>query len=399
MGLFNYNTGQLNSMELPKVDKNYNNNSAISTLKNVAKESFSSNAFVQQGPLYAICLRVEPYVSPPPDSWVNNVMSTSEIKDKSVWLSVRARIPELHAHIPDPLVYGDTADGKNKQFLEMHPLFLSLAPVDSDYVDNPTPGDIIQVDFQDRVNMTQPVYIKRVSTGEIKAIGETAKSKFNELFSEGSGLGINGGTSGTGRVYPAETVKRDISLSNQDEGPCKGLTESQRLNQAAWKGVKVNGKKVAKCVGIIELVPITGNSKRGLRPEAAASFEEMVKAAATAEVSIAAGANRHTFRSYQDQLDLYNDPKFKNVKVARPGTSNHQIGLAVDIVGAKNSDGDIYKWLKANAKKYHFVQKVASENWHWVYTGQVSAPKVIKSQSQNSQISNPQSYSPSSGKI
>ena len=64
----------------------------------------------------------------------------------------------------------------------------------------------------------------------------------------------------------------------------------------------------------------------------------------------------------------------KPAPVARPGYSNHQKGIAVDINRAPGDDlttpvpdSPIDKWLNKNAKTYGFKRTVASEPWHWEY--------------------------------
>jgi hypothetical protein len=56
---------------------------------------------------------------------------------------------------------------------------------------------------------------------------------------------------------------------------------------------------------------------------------------------------------------------------ARPGWSNHNSGIAIDLncKGAKFGGVvmPIYEWLVLNAYKYGFVRAVASEEWHWEY--------------------------------
>ena len=69
--------------------------------------------------------------------------------------------------------------------------------------------------------------------------------------------------------------------------------------------------------------------------------------------------------------------------VARPGTSEHQLGLAVDINGAVY---DIYLWLEENSWKYGFIFRypayktdltgVAGEVWHYRYVGKEAAQEI-----------------------
>ena len=47
---------------------------------------------------------------------------------------------------------------------------------------------------------------------------------------------------------------------------------------------------------------------------------------------------------------------------AKPGTSNHGVGLAVDL---NSSGAGVYNWLRNNAHAYGFIRTVSSETWHW----------------------------------
>lgn len=64
--------------------------------------------------------------------------------------------------------------------------------------------------------------------------------------------------------------------------------------------------------------------------------------------------------------------------VARPGTSNHQMGLALDFSGpssraststctgrATEPSSPIWVWLEANARRYGGLQQYTNESWHW----------------------------------
>lgn len=76
--------------------------------------------------------------------------------------------------------------------------------------------------------------------------------------------------------------------------------------------------------------------------------------------------------------------------VAVPGTSEHQLGLAVDInADGINSKGDeVYGWLEHNAYKYGFIYRypaektditgVANEPWHYRYVGTDAAEEIYR---------------------
>lgn len=76
--------------------------------------------------------------------------------------------------------------------------------------------------------------------------------------------------------------------------------------------------------------------------------------------------------------------------VALPGTSEHQLGLAVDInADAALCTGDrVYAWLAENAWQYGFIQRyplnkekitgIRYEPWHYRYVGQEAAAEIYR---------------------
>jgi LAS superfamily LD-carboxypeptidase LdcB len=52
---------------------------------------------------------------------------------------------------------------------------------------------------------------------------------------------------------------------------------------------------------------------------------------------------------------------------ARPGYSNHQGGVSMDIGGVNGYGTSACRWLQANASRYGFVNDVAGESWHWTF--------------------------------
>lgn len=82
--------------------------------------------------------------------------------------------------------------------------------------------------------------------------------------------------------------------------------------------------------------------------------------------------------------------------VAIPGTSEHELGLAVDIVSAgystlndKQADTPEAKWLKENSYKYGFIERypdgktditgIIFEPWHYRYVGVDAATEITNS--------------------
>jgi hypothetical protein len=95
----------------------------------------------------------------------------------------------------------------------------------------------------------------------------------------------------------------------------------------------------------------------------------MAQAAKEDGVTLAASSG---FRTMAHQTSLYEqnpDP----TRVARPGYSNHQMGLAIDFAGLSASPGPvpgnaIWDWLARNAATYGY-KNYPAEAWHWSVTG------------------------------
>lgn len=132
-----------------------------------------------------------------------------------------------------------------------------------------------------------------------------------------------------------------------------------------------------------------------LTKEATLAFEEMCKAAAKDKIYIYAASG---YRSYATQKYLYNNyvatDGFEDAETysARPGYSEHQTGLAMDIankydfISKKDKE---YTWLINNSYKYGFILRYPEnkdtltgymyEEWHYRYVGKEIAAKVHES--------------------
>jgi len=103
------------------------------------------------------------------------------------------------------------------------------------------------------------------------------------------------------------------------------------------------------------------------------------------------------YRDYKYQYELHNEyVKNKGIEYAllcsaRPGYSEHQTGLAIDVMGSNNDydlfeDSIEFEWMKNNAHKYGFIlrypkDKVALtgykyEPWHYRYVGIKAATEI-----------------------
>ena len=111
-----------------------------------------------------------------------------------------------------------------------------------------------------------------------------------------------------------------------------------------------------------------GVGKHQLRTDAAVSFAKMnaaFKKDTGKELAVT-----DSYRSLDSQISVAErKPGF----AARPGTSNHGWGLALDLGGGtQNGSGEQYEWLVANGKKFgwenpDWAKRNAYELWHWEY--------------------------------
>jgi D-alanyl-D-alanine carboxypeptidase len=125
-----------------------------------------------------------------------------------------------------------------------------------------------------------------------------------------------------------------------------------------------------------------------LRNEARLAFERMAIKAKEEGYNIFAVS---TYRSYNYQATLYNKYVARDGKdvadrySARPGHSEHQTGLAVDVADSSLNFGTFgntkeFAWMKENAYKYGFILRYTAETewitgylnepWHYRYVGE-----------------------------
>ncbi len=98
-----------------------------------------------------------------------------------------------------------------------------------------------------------------------------------------------------------------------------------------------------------------------------------------------------SYRDYESQKEIYDyrvstwGERKADETAARPGHSEHQTGLVIDMTSKTEpladsfTDSKAYKWLKENAYKYGFIERYPEgktyltgynpESWHWRYVG------------------------------
>ena len=142
----------------------------------------------------------------------------------------------------------------------------------------------------------------------------------------------------------------------------------------------------------------TKYSKQGMKlvKVAKEAFEELSEDALKEDMNIIAMSS---YRSYEYQVNLYNNYVKKDGKEAadtysaRPGFSEHQTGLAIDVYNKKEpytnfEQTNEFKWMQDNAYKYGFILRFPKEkenetgyqyeSWHYRYVGKEIAKIIHK---------------------
>ncbi|MDD2378235.1 MAG: M15 family metallopeptidase [Bacilli bacterium] len=105
------------------------------------------------------------------------------------------------------------------------------------------------------------------------------------------------------------------------------------------------------------------------------------------------------FRDYKYQYDLHNEyikvkgAQYAELCSARPGYSEHQTGLAIDVMGSNNDynlfeESIEFNWMRNNAHRYGFILRYPYdktditgykyEPWHYRYVGLKTAEYIYK---------------------
>ncbi|MBR2912930.1 MAG: D-alanyl-D-alanine carboxypeptidase family protein [Oscillospiraceae bacterium] len=140
--------------------------------------------------------------------------------------------------------------------------------------------------------------------------------------------------------------------------------------------------------------PLPKDYNPGLDPTCKSQFEKLRKAAAAEGLNIYLSSG---FRSYEYQTKVYNSflNAYGQAKTdtlsARPGHSEHQTGLAIDVNTVNDSFAATKEaaWLAAHAHEFGFIIRYPKgkehitgykyEPWHIRYLGEDTAAKVYNS--------------------
>lgn len=179
-------------------------------------------------------------------------------------------------------------------------------------------------------------------------------------------------------------------------GPRGGTeTGSGDAADSSWSLVLVNGTHPLPATFSVETVAVPGGERVDARIVDA--LDDLFTAARAAGYAPYVRSGFRTRaeqqRTLDDKIAAYEDEGLDPARaraaalewVALPGTSEHELGLAVDINDADGDDG-LYGWLAAHAHAYGFIQRypqersaitgIAHEPWHYRYVGTDAATAI-----------------------
>ncbi len=188
-----------------------------------------------------------------------------------------------------------------------------------------------------------------------------------------------------------------------DQGEIPGLSSFNPFRKEAdtslgWNLILVNDEYSIPDDYEVELTELSNGEKVDSRiyPQLQQMFDDARAAGLDLFV-------REGYRTHQDQEEIMEEriqrycdegysrseaKKLAEEYVAVPGTSEHELGIAVDINAdtSKCSSDAVYSWLADNAYKYGFVKKypsdkvditgVNNEPWHYRYVGKEAAQEM-----------------------
>lgn len=244
-----------------------------------------------------------------------------------------------------------------------------------------------------------PIFIDRVMAGEmIEEVGDTIDDNTSSNKAEENSVGEQDNTNG-------QKSSNEQNSSNDQGSMNNGSADKKLIEDTDDILIVVNKKRYLPSDYkpsdlVVPNVKFSFNGeyeKKYMRHEAANALEELFDQAKEEGIYLYAVSG---YRSYNTQERLFNNYSSKhgeeeaNKFSARPGESEHQTGLAMDVssqsagFGLNEEFGNTVegKWVRDNAHKFGFIIRYLKEKtditgytyepWHIRYVGKDIAEKI-----------------------
>lgn len=191
-----------------------------------------------------------------------------------------------------------------------------------------------------------------------------------------------------------------LAISNATKAYSSANYRQSRENNASseWNLLLVNGENALPEDNQVKLFRLSNGIQVDERIYPA--LQEMFDAARTEGLSLIVVAGYRTSDEQQQlltqKIEEYQNEGYSTGManelakkwVAVPGTSEHQLGIAVDINAdtTRSSNDAVYDWLANHSYKFGFIKRypenktkitgVINEPWHYRYVGQEAASEI-----------------------
>ena len=203
---------------------------------------------------------------------------------------------------------------------------------------------------------------------------------------------------------PSESQSAEPSPSPSESAPAETEEPSSSLDDLPWNLKLVNASHPLPDGFTVEVTQLSNGHSIDAR--AYPALQEMMDAARAAGLSPVICSSYRTNetqqRLFQQQVDAYIERGYSEedaeveaaVWVAIPGTSEHELGLAVDIVDLsyqlldeKQEQTPVQQWLMEHCQEYGFILRyptdkssitgIGYEPWHYRYVGKEAAEEIM----------------------
>ncbi|MGQ7337548.1 LD-carboxypeptidase LdcB/DacB [Streptococcus suis] len=225
------------------------------------------------------------------------------------------------------------------------------------------------------------------------ACGQQSKSTTNNNPNQAVTNQVGESNSKSSTTSDSSQSGEASSDSNQVEESSSTSTSSQELSAASNTSASYNGSyysvqgKYGEVIIANKKHPLSADYAPGEDPQALAAFQNLI--ADMQAKGFAISNNYSGFRSYETQASLYQSYVDQDGQAAadtysaRPGYSEHQTGLAFDLMDSSGNlleEPTASQWLADNAHRYGFIVRYLpgkeystgymAESWHVRYIGQ-----------------------------
>lgn len=201
-------------------------------------------------------------------------------------------------------------------------------------------------------------------------------------------------------IQNVQTISDGYVIEDPTDGGSESSVIPEKTNEIDWRLILVNKWNPLPEGHSIETIELSNGERVDKR-----IYEPLARMFRDMEADGVYPIVVSGYRTWQDQEQIMNDKiaayeaegmsserarQEAERWVAIPGTSEHQLGLAVDI----NADGihsagyEVYGWLAGNAHKYGFIKRypsnktritgISNEPWHYRYVGEKTAAEIYR---------------------